>query len=210
MRTFLLCGFMLLSSIAATAQSDVSAVAAASPAAAQPAPPQFAQRADLTDWQISIGYQFNRFNMPLQKVGVNTVPAFSVNDNGLNVSLTRFFRSWAGLEAESAAGFGSGSAPQIASAASLFLGGGPRIARRGHGRYEPWGHVLVGLEHFRFTQTAVTYGSNNSLGYVLGGGVDIHINTRTAFRLQADYLGTTLFSMAQSNWQIGAGVVFNF
>jgi hypothetical protein len=209
-KLLLLCGVVLISSVAAGAQTDISAISAPTPAAAQPASPQFAQRAELTDWQISIGYQFNRFNMPSQTAGGDTVPAFSANDNGLNVSFTRFFKSWGGLEAESAAGFGSGSAPQIGSAASFFVGGGPRIARRGHGRYEPWGHFLVGLEHFRFTQTATAYGSNNSLALAGGGGVDIHMNQRTALRLQADYLETNLFKMSQSNWQVGAGVVFNF
>ena len=209
-KLMLLCGFVLLSSVAAVAQSDISTIAAPSSPAAPPASPQFGSRNELTEWQISIGYQFNRFNMPLQSANGDTVPAFTVNDNGLNVSFTRFFRSWVGLEAESAAGFGSGSAPQIASAESIFVGGGPRIARRGHGRYEPWGHFLVGLEHFRFTQTATAYGSNSSLALVGGGGVDIHMNQRTAFRVQADYLETSLFKMSQTNWQIGVGVVFNF
>jgi hypothetical protein len=211
MRKFLLlCGVVLLSSVAAAAQSDISAIAAPSPAAALPASPQFAQRAQLTDWQISIGYQFSRFNMPSQTMNSDTVPAFTVNDDGLDVSFTRFFLSWGGLEAEAATGFGSGSTPQIASATSLFVGGGPRFARRGHGRFEPWGHVLVGLEHFRFTQTAIDYGSNNALAFMGGGGVDIHLNGRTAIRVQADYLETGLFSRSQSNFDVGVGVVFNF
>ncbi len=212
MRKFLLlCGVVLLSSVAAVAQSDISAIAAPSPAAALPVPPQFAQRLNLTEWQISIGFQFNRFNMPLQSVAGNTVPAFTANDYGLNVSFTRFFDRWAGIEAESGAGFGgSGSAPQIASADSFFVGGGARFAYRGRGRFEPWVHALVGLEHFRFTQTGSNYGSNNSLAFVGGGGVDIHTNARTAFRFQFDYLGTDLFKLGESNWQAGAGIVFNF
>ena len=209
-KLLLLCGFVLLSSVAAVAQSDIFTIADPSSSSAPPASPQLGSRNELTDWQISIGYQFNRFNMPSQTVKGANVPAFTVNDNGINVSFTRFFRSWVGLEAESAAGFGSGSAPQIASAESVFVGGGPRFALRGHGRFEPWIHTLIGLEHFRFTQTATAYGSNNSLAYVGGGGVDIHMNPRTAFRAQFDYLGTRLFSMNQSNWQVGAGVVFNF
>jgi hypothetical protein len=209
-KLLLLCGFVLLSSVAAVAQSDISTIAAPSSSSAPPASPQSGSRNELTDWQISIGYQFNRFSMPLQGAGSKTVPAFTVNDNGINASFTRFFFSWGGLEAESAAGFGSGSAPQIKSAASVFVGGGPRFALRGHGRFEPWIHVLAGLEHFRFTQTATTYGSNNSLAFVGGGGVDIHMNPRTAFRVQGDYLGTELFKQNQVNWQAGAGVVFNF
>src|SRR5579862_7703080 len=70
----LLCGAVLLSSVAALAQSDVSTIAAPSPAAALPASPQVS-RGDLPDWQISIGYQFNRFNMPAEKTGAtHSVP----------------------------------------------------------------------------------------------------------------------------------------
>jgi hypothetical protein len=205
----LLCGAVLLSSVAALAQSDVSTIAAPSPAAALPASPPVS-RGDLPDWQISLGYQFNRFNMPSEKKGTYTLPAFTVNDNGYDVSLTRFFFSWGGLEAESAEGFGSASIPQITSAKSLFIGGGPRFALRGHGRVEPWVHTLLGLEHFRFSQTSTVYGSNNSLGFIGGGGVDLHLNVRTAIRVQFDYVGTSLFSVGQNNWQAGAGVVFNF
>jgi hypothetical protein len=210
MRKFLLlCGVMLLSSAAAVAQSGISTITSPSPAAAPPAAPQVSQ-SDLTDWQISIGYQFTRLSMPSQKIGIYTQPAFTANEHGLDVSFTRFLISWAGLEADAGAGFGSGSVKQIGDAKTIFVGGGPHFAFRGHGRFEPWVHTLVGLEHFRFTQTAVAYGSNNSLAFVGGGGVDVHLNIRTAIRLQFDYLGTDLFKLSQNNWDAGAGVVFNF
>jgi hypothetical protein len=108
MRQLLLCGLVLLSSVAAAAQSDIATVAAPSPAAALPASPQVSSRAA------------------------------------------------------------------------------------------------------SFTQTATAYGSNNSLAFVGGGGLDIHMNPRTAFRVQLDYLGTDFFKQSQVNWQIGAGVAFNF
>ena len=212
-KLLLLCGVVLLSSVAAVAQSDVSTITSPSPAAAAPEPPQISQ-GDLTDWQISIGYMYTRLNMPLQTIGAgaktDTQPAFTVNDNGLDVSFTRFLISWAGIEADAGASFGSGSASQIADAKTVFVGGGPHFALRGHGRFEPWAHTLVGLEHFRFTQTAVAYGSNNSVAFVGGGGVDMHLNVRTALRVQFDYVGTDLFKLSQSNWDAGAGVVFNF
>jgi hypothetical protein len=208
-KLLLLCGAVLLSSVAAVAQSDVSTITSPSPAAAAPAAPQVS-RTDLTDWQVSIGYQFTRFTMPSQKIGIRSQQGFTVNDNGLDVSFTRYLISWAGLEANAAAGFGSGSSKNVPDAKSIFVGGGPHFALRGHGRLEPWVHTLVGLEHFRFTQTAVAYGSNNSVAFVGGGGVDLHLNVRTAVRVQADYLGTDLFKMGQNNWDAGAAVVFNF
>lgn len=213
-KLLLLCGVVLLSSVAAVAQSDISTVVApttgsAQPASPVPASPQGASRPDFTDWQISLGYEFTRLNMPAQSAGRYTVPAFTVNDDGFDVSFTRFFSRWAGIEAESASGFGSGSVSQISSAKSLFVGGGPRFAYRGH-RVEPWVHTLIGLEHLRFTQTSVAYGSNNSVGFLGGGGVDFHVNVRTAIRVQADYLGTRFFGEGESSFQIGAGVAFDF
>jgi hypothetical protein len=98
----------------------------------------------------------------------------------------------------------------ITSANSLFVGGGLRLALRGRGRFEPWVHGLVGMERFRFSQTATAYGSNITLGYIAGGGADYHLNPRTAIRLEGDYVGTHLFFANQAHWQIVAGIVFSF
>ncbi len=208
-KLLLLCAVVLLSSVAAVAQSDVSSVVAPSAASALPASPQGASRPDFTDWQISLGYEFTRLNMPSQSVGVYTLPPFTANENGFDVSFTRFVARWAGIEAESSSGFGSGSIPQISSAKSFFVGGGARFAHRGH-RVEPWVHAVVGLEHLRVSQTSVAYGSNNGVGFLGGGGVDFHLNVRTAIRVQADYLGTGFFGEEESSFQIGAGLAFNF
>jgi hypothetical protein len=203
----LLCAVVLLSSVAAASQNIVPTLVGPIPAAAPaPASPQGPADGDLTDWQLSIGYQFTRFNMP----AVKGLPAFQVNDNGLNSSLTRYLTNSVGLEAAVAAGFGSASTPAITSAKSVFVGGGLHLARRGRGRIEPWVHGVVGMERFRFSQTATVYSSNITLGYVVGGGADYHLNPRTAIRLEADYLGTHLFFANQAHWQIVAGAVFNF
>jgi hypothetical protein len=69
---------------------------------------------------------------------------------------------------------------------------------------------VVGLEHLRVSQTSVAYGSNNGVGFLGGGGVDFHLNVRTAIRVQADYLGTGFFGEEESSFQIGAGLAFNF
>ena len=97
----LLCAVVLLSSVAAASQDSVPTLVGPTPAAAAPASPQGPNDADLTDWELSVGYQFNRFNMP----AVKGVPAFQVNDSGLNSSLTRFITHSVGLEAAVAAGF---------------------------------------------------------------------------------------------------------
>lgn len=178
--------------------------------AALPATPQAASQADLTSWQMAFTYQFSQFHMPQQPTNGAIVPTFTATDNGFDVSLTRFLINWAGLEAKFSQGFGGTSTSLIKDSRVLLVVGGPHFALRGHGRVEPWGHVLVGLAHFNFSQTATTYGSNNSVAFLGGGGADFHLNPRTAFRVQGDYVGTALFKTAQTNFEVGAGIVFNF
>ncbi len=155
-------------------------------------------------------YEYSMFYLPSRAGNRFTVPAFNATDNGYDVSFTRFVSRWGGLEADVAQGWGGTSTPAIKDSRFIFVGGGPRFALRGHGRVEPWAHVLFGLEHFRFSETSVGYGSNNTVGFLGGMGVDFHMNTRTAIRVQGDYVGTALFKQPQSNWEVGAGLVFNF
>jgi hypothetical protein len=215
-KLLLLCCATMLMSGAALAQnvpaSDSSEIADAFPTASPfpPAAPQALSRPDLTSWQLAFAYQFHQFYMPEQQAKGAIVPAFTATKNGYDVSLTRFLVNWGGLEANVAQGFGGTSTSLIQDSNSLLIVGGPHFALRGHGRVEPWAHVLVGLAHFRFSQTATAYGSNNSVAFLGGIGADFHLNPRTAFRVQGDYVGTALFSEPQNNWEVGAGVVFNF
>ena len=161
----------------------------------------------LTQWQVAIGYQYNRNQSERE-------PAF--NTNGLNVSLARYFGNWFGLEAQVGAGFGNTGTDDDAPAKpgrlkSVFAGGGPRLAYRGHGRLEPWIHGTVGVEYFRFTQTTGLYGSNAALAWSGGGGVDLHLNPHVAVRVGADELWTRFFSGRSEEFP-GAvgGLVFDF
>jgi hypothetical protein len=218
MRKFLLvCCATLFTCGAALAQSDVAAtnvstIAAPTPAASTPeapAAPQVVSRLDLANWQLAFTYEFNEFYMPQRFAKNSNVPAFTARDNGYNVGLTRYLVSWGGLEVDAGQGFGGTSTTQIKHSKFLFIGGGPHFALRGH-RAEPWAHVLFGLNHFRFSGTATQYGSNNTVEFLGGMGVDFHLNQRTAFRISGDYVGTILFNQPQTSWQAGAGVVFNF
>lgn len=191
------------------AQTSESAIAEPAPAASSSSEPQVV-RPDLPDWQLAFDYQFNQFRLPANGPRTAFVPAFTANENGYGLSLTRFLSKTTGIELQEGFGFGSTSASIIPSAKSIFIGGGPKIAFRGRGRFEPWGHVLVGMQYFRFTQTASQYGSNIALAFVGGVGEDIHLQSRFAFRLEGNFLGTTLFGTIQPNWEAGAGIVFGF
>jgi hypothetical protein len=49
-----------------------------------------------------------------------------------------------------------------------------------------------------------------SLGAVAGGGTDLHLSSHTAFRVEADWIGTRFFSNNQRHFQMVTGLVFNF
>jgi len=154
-------------------------------------------------WQISLGYQYNRDNL----VGS------PFNTDGANASVVRFFGRWIGAEVQVGAGFGHTGAttnPPNIKAQSVLLGAGPRLALRNKTRYEPWAHVVVGLEHFRFSQTAGVLGSNNALAGAAGGGLDILLDDHLAFRIEGDVLGSRFFSTNQRHFQAVSGLVLNF
>lgn len=199
-------GAFLCLSLTAAAQDSMVAFDAASPAAEPAAIPVHFAPSVRDPWQLEAGFQYQHFG----------VFALGFHNLGFNSSLTRFLNDWFGLEAAAVAGFGhtgtTANIPVNLVAKSLFVGGGPHIAVSNKSRLEPWGHALVGLEHFRFTQTsnALGLGSNSALGFQVGGGVDYKFGGRASWRVQADYVGTHFSSAVQTNYSFGTGIVFNF
>jgi hypothetical protein len=170
-----------------------------SPAAGPyPLPAQLAGLA-ASQWQIAEAYQFNRISLSGSVAPFNTI--------GFNSSVVRFFGRDIGVEGDLGAGFGS--PPGHASAASIFVGAGPRIAMRGRHHFEPWGHGLIGVEHFSFG--GVNFPMNtSSLAWAAGAGVDYHFSSGIGLRVQADYLGSHFGGAFQRNLQIVTGIVWNF
>jgi hypothetical protein len=206
-RVLFLVGAVLFFSLSATAQGPAGAGtnggAGGSTRSRTRSGPRPRYNYDLTEWQVAIGYQYNRINL----LGT------PFNTNGLNTSVVRFFGRWIGLEGQVGLGFGNTGAatvPPSLTAKSVFAGGGPRLALRGGSRIEPWVHVVVGVEHFRFTQTGGLLNSNTALGGVGGGGIDFRLTPHTAFRTEADFLATRFFSTNQRHFQIVSGLVLNF
>ncbi|SRR6267154_5068591 len=155
-------------------------------------------------WQFAVGYQYNRDNL----VGS------PFNTHGVNFSLARYFGRWFGVEAQVGVGFlgktGQTTTPPNLDAKSIFVGAGPRVSYRNRSRYEPWVHLVVGMEHFRFSQTAGVLGSNNALAGAAGGGVDVYLKPHVALRTEADALGSRFFSANQRSFQVVGGLVFGF
>jgi hypothetical protein len=155
-------------------------------------------------WQLAVGYQYNRDNL----LG----SPFSTH--GINVSFARYFGRWFGVEAQVGTGFlgntGKTSTPPNLDAKSIFVGGGPRLTYRNRSRLEPWIHGVVGMEHYRFSQTAGLLGSNTSLAYAGGGGIDVYVKPHWSLRAEADAIGSRFFSTDQRSFQVVGGVVYGF
>ena len=197
-RLLFLCGAVLYLSLTAVAQDAPAALDASSPAS-EPAAPAALSPSNREPWQLGIGYQYQHYQVLGQ----------TFHDHGFNTDLTRYLNDWFGVEGAVAMGFGDTETPVELTAKSLFVGGGPHVAIHNNSRFEPWAHVLVGLQHFRFTQTDLI-GSNSALGFMAGGGVDFKLGERVYWRIQADYIGTHFQSTTQTNYSLGSGLVFNF
>ena len=190
-KLLLLCGTILCLSITAAAQDATASFDANGPATEPAAPVSFHVQ-DRTPWQLGVGYQYQHF----KPVGQ------TIHTNGYHVDITRFFNNWIGVEGTAIMGFGSSSTN--VKTKSLFIGGGPHAAINEHGRFEPWVHGLIGLEHIR---TAL---GTSGLGFMGGGGVDFKIGPRLYWRVQGDFIGTRFKGFMQSGYAIGTGVVLNF
>jgi hypothetical protein len=166
--------------------------------APNPAPdPQYVQGVFVNYyWQAYVGYTYTHFSA---RAGI------SRNQNGFNVSIVRYFNSWFGIEGEM---FATHDSPNNQSSWFLFGGGGPRFrwqARRG---IEVFAHGLVGYSHLT-PQTA--FGSQDALGYEVGGGADFPTPLRrVGLRVGADMIGTRYYHDNQFNPKAYGGVVFKF
>jgi hypothetical protein len=178
---------------------DAPAALDASSPASEPAAPASLSPSGREPWQLGIGYQYQHYKVLGQ----------TFHDNGFNTGITRYVNNWFGVEGAVAMGFGNTGTTRNLTAKSIFVGGGPHVSVHNQTRFEPWAHVLVGLQHFRFTQTGAI-GSNSALGFMAGGGLDIELGARVCWRVQGDFIGTHFQSTAQRNYSFGSGLVFNF
>jgi hypothetical protein len=198
-------GAILCLSLTAGAQDLTMAVDTGTSLSGQ-GPAGASLRMNREHWQVGAGFQYQHF----------TVRGVGFHNLGFNSEITRYLNDWLGVEATAVEGFGhvgtTTTIPVTLDAKSFFVGGGPHIVVSTRSRWEPWAHVLVGLEHFRFTQTnnQVGLGSNSGVGVMVGGGVDYKLGRGANWRVQADYVGSEMSSSFQSNYSVGTGLVINF
>jgi hypothetical protein len=195
----ILCAALFCLSLTASAQDSAGAFDA-SDTASEPAAPASLIPADREPWQLGVGFQYQQYN----------VLGLKFHNFGYKADVTRYLNNWFGIEGTAVTGFGHvGSNPRL-DAKSFFIGGGPHVSLFNSNHFEPWVHVIVGWEHFRFTQTT-TLGSNSHAAFWGGGGVDYKIgNGRLYWRVQGDYIGTNLGNGLTNNFSVGTGLVLNF
>ena len=107
---------------------------------------------------------------------------------------------------------------QIPSRLHTFMFG-PQVSEQ-FKSFAPFGHFLVGAatvtDKFHFTAIAPfvippsPLISANGFAFAFGGGVDTRISDLVAWRVQADYLNTSLFKQKWDNARFATGVVFRF
>ncbi|HEV2522249.1 MAG TPA: hypothetical protein VGT24_07690 [Candidatus Acidoferrales bacterium] len=193
------CAALICFSMPAAAQ-DSAATFDASSALSEPAVPVSFTPPDRAPWQLGVGFQYLHYS----------ILGTPFHNFGFKADITRYMTNWFGVEGATVAGFGhAGSSPSL-DAKSFFIGGGPHVSVYNSPRLEPWVHVLVGWERFRFTQTA-TLGANSGVAVYAGGGVDYKFGGgRLYWRVQGDYIGARIASTMTTNYAFGTGLILNF
>jgi len=179
-----------------TISDSESLPAAPQPAAPAPPPQEVQGVYQSYAGEAYIGYTYLRFF---------EVPGTQRNTNGFNFSVQYYLRDWIGLDGEFVSNFGS----ELGQTSHYLLGmGGLRIRKAGPYNTELWAHMMGGGAKY-LPQTA--FGSQTSLAYELGGGVDLERhNHRIAYRLALDAAGTNFFNTYQVSPKVSVGVVFKF
>ena len=198
-----LLGAVLIFCISSAAQGPAGVGAGRGPRPSPSGRSRSIPASELPRWQLAAGYQYNQINL-------TGSPFYT---NGVNVSLVRYLNGWLGVEGQVGLGYGNTgvtTSPASLTAKSLSVGGGPRLAYRGHWRIEPWVHGNAGVQYFRFNQTTGVLGSNRALAGLVGGGLDLSLNPQTMLRGEVDFIGTRFFNLRQRHFQATVGVVLNF
>jgi hypothetical protein len=198
----ILCAALFCLSLTASAQDSTAAADASTTdtTVSEAAAPASLSPADRDPWQIGAGFQYSHFNVLGQ----------TFHNYGYQAEVTRYLSNWFGVEGATAAGFGHVDNNSSIDAKTFFIGGGPHISLYNSNHLEPWVHVIVGYERFRFTQTA-TLGSVGHAAFYGGGGLDYKIGGgRLYWRVQGDFIGTNVGPSFSKNYAFGTGLVLNF
>ncbi len=175
------------------------------------------------------GYSFESVDSAIKSsdLGTTTTLDNRFNANGFNLAGTGYLTKRFGLTADFSGHYNTrndtfaGSATGQSKLSLYNLTGGPTLRFPGSGRVTPFVHALAGFARRNFTETfGTTSTSDNTTSFAmnLGGGLDVKLNKRIAWRLiQADYnpifvrartvSGTPIASRTLSGFRLSTGIV---
>ena len=92
-----------------------------------------------------------------------------------------------------------------ASAHVLSVLFGPRVSVS-VGKFRPFAEVMIGASH----ASTNGFGSDSSFATAVGGGLDYRLIRLVAWRIEGDYVHSSLFNGAQNNARISTGIAVHF
>jgi hypothetical protein len=147
----------------------------------------------------------------------------SQNWNGWDTNATYYFNKNFGVQGDFSGSYATFDFFDLGSASSHLYtyAGGPVVALNAGGKVNPFVHALFGGAHLSLSESGASV-SFNGFTTMVGGGVDVKVSPRIAFRLiQADWVyyhfgektiaDVTIPSFSGSkNVRIATGIVFRF
>ena len=156
-------------------------------------------------------------------VSGETVSGSGQNWNGWDANATYYFNRNIGVQGDFSGSYATFDVFDLGSASSHIYtyAGGPVVALNAGGKINPFVHALFGGARLTLSESGASV-SFNGFTTIVGGGVDVKVAPRIAFRLvQADWAyyhfgdktiaGETIPSFsANKNVKIATGIVFRF
>lgn len=135
--------------------------------------------------------------------------------NGWEGSLEGKLFPFIGIVADLSANYGSLNFPQVcltspcppisSSTHILNVLFGPRVSVS-VGKFRPFAEVEIGASH----ATTHGFGSDSSFATAVGGGLDYKLIHFVAWRIEGDYIHSSLFHGSQGNARISTGIAVHF
>ena len=135
--------------------------------------------------------------------------------NGWEGSLEGKLFPFLGIVADFSGDYGSLNFPEVCvgvpcssastSAHILDVLFGPRVSFS-VGKFRPFAEVEIGASH----ATTNGFGSDSSFATAVGGGLDYKLIKLVAWRIQGDYIHSSLFNSSQGNARISTGIAVHF
>jgi hypothetical protein len=159
-----------------------------------------AQAQNTPQAEVFGGYSFLRIN-PGSGIPGENVPA------GWHASVAGNFNSWFGLAGDFSGHYKDIFGVNVNAHTFTF---GPRFTARASDSVQPFAHFQVGGARIGAGISGFG-GSDTSFAAVVGGGVDVKLNDRVAWRVgQFDYVLTRFGGDSQHNVRFSTGIVFRF